>query len=232
LTRQKLIIILYLSSMYIEAGRAERPVEGQDRLVLLEDLGRFAVFDGAANAIASSLAAKIFCEQSAGDSLREVFERIQGSIMEYQDNLSEAYKYMRGLILTTGTALEIGTDTNDLGFAHAGDSAMCMFDFETRMLSGVTRQDVIGHRADTDNFLGSPRHILTQYGKIAAPEHVALALFSDGVGDKANPEGAITDGQMAEILGAELSCDEKAEQIIEASSINDDRAVIVVERKP
>ncbi|HEX5455856.1 MAG TPA: SpoIIE family protein phosphatase [Candidatus Saccharimonadales bacterium] len=221
--------------MYIEAGKAERPVEGQDRLVLLEDLGRFAVFDGAGNAIASSLAAKVFREQQEGvslPSLGEVFERVQEGLMEYQDNLSEAYKYLRGFILTTGTALGIGTDTSDLEFAHAGDSAMCMFDFEARRLSGVTRQDVIGHRADVDNFLGSPRHILTQYGSVTAPEHVALALFSDGVGDKANPEGAVTEGQMVEILGAELSCDEKAEQIIEASSINDDRAVIVVERKP
>lgn len=222
--------------MYIEVGKAERPLktEGHDRLVLLEDLGRFAVFDGAGNAIASSLAAKIFRDehrQPTLPGLRQVFERIQSGLMDYQDQLSEEYRYMRGLVLTTGTALGIKADAGNIEFAHAGDSAMYMFDFGARKLSGITRQDVIGHRADTDNFLGSPRHIMTQYGDIAVPEHVALALFSDGVGDKANPVGAVSEGQMAEILGAELSCDEKAEQILEASSINDDRAVIVVERR-
>jgi hypothetical protein len=222
--------------MSIEIGAAELPLKekGHDRLVLLEDLGRFAVFDGAGNAIASSLAAKIFREEHEGDSLpslREVFERVQAGLMDYHDKLPEEYQYTRGLVLTTGTALDIDAHTNDLGFAHAGDSAMYMFDFEAESLSRVTRQEVIGTRPDVDNFLGSPRHRLTQHGSVAAPEHVALALFSDGVGDKANPEGAITEGQMAEILGAELSCDEKAEKIIEASSINDDRAVIVVERK-
>lgn len=222
--------------MSIEAGIAERPLEnkGHDRLVLFEDLGRFAVFDGAGQAIASSLAAKIFREQHEEEPLpplREVFESIQAGLMDYHDKLPETYEYLRGLVLTTGTAVGINADTNTFDYAQAGDSAMYMFDFGSSELTGVTRQEVIGTRPDIDNFLGSPRHILTQHGEAPLPEHAAFVLFSDGVGDKANPEGAVTERQIAEILGAGLTCEQKAGEILEASAISDDRAVIVIEHQ-
>lgn len=222
--------------MSIEAGIAERPYEGKghDRLVLFEDLGRFAVFDGAGQAIASSLAAKVFREQHEGDTvppLKEVFERVQAGLMNYQDHLSEDYKYLRGLILTTGTAVGINPDEETFDFAQAGDSAMYMFDFGSDELTGVTRQEVIGPYPDIANFLGSPEHILSQYGKVPLPEHSAFVLFSDGVGDKANPEGAVTEATMADILGSDGTPVQKAEEILDASSINDDRAVIVIEHQ-
>ncbi len=220
--------------MYIEVGSAERPLEekGHDRIVLFEDLGRFAVFDGAGQPVASDVAEKVFRKEhldSAPPSLKEVFIRIQAGLMEYQESLSEEDQYMKGFILTTGAALGIDQETEKFQYAHAGDSAMYMLNHDSSTLSGVTRQEVIGHYADVENFLGHPRHILCQYGEAAISGDVSFVLFTDGVGDRANPRGAITPASIQKILASEDSPQYKAEQIINGSSINDDRAVIVVD---
>jgi serine/threonine protein phosphatase PrpC len=217
----------------IEAAKAEMPSpsEDHDRSVLLQDIGRFAVFDGAGQHLASDIAEKTFRESHTNSVplLREVFGGIQSELLKFQNNLPDEYWHLRGLVLTTGTAMSIDIGSNKFEYAHAGDSSLYMFDFDSEELRSVTRQEIIGKSPDLNNFLGAFRHRLNQYGTVSLPEHAAFTLFSDGVGDKTKPRGSITEDQVGEILSSDISCQEKADEILRASSIRDDKSVIVVE---
>lgn len=233
--------------MDIEVGQAERPFQdkGHDRLVVLEDLGRFAIFDGAGQAMASEIAARTFREEHADTDesslpfLHDVFTLIQAHILRFYDELPEAYKHLRGKILTTGTALGLRTLPNGssiLEYAHAGDSSLWAFDHGSDSLSKLTRDEIIGSDPyncwpNVRNWLGAPEHQLEQWlGMPLTSEHLSLVLFSDGVGSYDAQEGAITRKRLEEILRSPTYTPEsKANQIIQSSSVKDDASAIVVE---
>ncbi|HET7059713.1 MAG TPA: hypothetical protein VFH99_00115 [Candidatus Saccharimonadales bacterium] len=235
--------------MDIEAARAERPWEGKghDRLVLMEDIGRFALFDGASQAMASDIAAATFREQHAGVDefslpfLNDVFALIQQNILRFGDNLPERYQHLKGQISTTGTAVGIRTLPNNhnssvLEYVHAGDSSLWMFDHDSDILRKLTRDEIIGNSPDnclpnTRNWLGALGHRLEQrLGFPLKTGRATLALFSDGVSSYETQEGSLTKEKLEEILrSTDNTPGSKATQIIQNSSIKDDASVIVVE---
>lgn len=225
--------------MHIEAAKAERPLpnHGDDRVVLLPQLGRFALFDGAGQSMASDIAADTFREQhgQAQDSpprLNDVFNMINSRLLEFNGAIPDKYWRAQGNVRTTGVAVGIRTFGESpalcLEHAHAGDSSIHLFDHKAERLSRLTRDEWY------HNFLGSDQYQLEQWGgrKLLSP-HISLALFSDGVGSEEdnewNSNGGITADALRSILADYASCEDKAQRILEASRINDDRSVIVIE---
>lgn len=238
--------------MHIEAAKSERPWadKGHDRVVLLEDMGRFALFDGAGQAMASDIALETFTSQHSehvsSDSrplpfLNDVFGEIHARILKFQEEIAEA-KYSRYAknIVTTGTALGLRTLTNGsrtpiLELAHAGDSSLWMLDRDAGSLTKLTHDDIIGSEPencipDIRNWLGGEGHVLTQwFGRPLRASRAVFALFSDGVGSYEDHGGAITEWNLQEIMASNASVQNKADWIIGASSIRDDASAIVVE---
>ncbi len=220
--------------MHLRAAQLERPLpeKNHDRLVMATEHGRFAVFDGASNAEASTLAAEVFEAQLSYDNpcsspLTSVFTLIQRSLLER----------FGGRHLTTGTAIDIqrsgdSNGTATLNFAHAGDSSLYLFDRQAFSLTKLTRDEapILPNGAvDARNFLGASLHTLQQYGDLILPRCATLALFSDGIGDSAPREGGVSEETLAEILSADEPCRQKARKILDASQIIDDASIIVVE---
>lgn len=237
---QSLGNLWYNMLMNIEAGKAERPLpnHGDDRLVLMPELGRFALFDGI-GPFSGDIAANTFKAQHSGDSdlplLSDVFATIQSEILKFCHELPEKHKVLRNYIRTTGTAFGVrvyGNSTTPwLEFAHVGDSSLHMFDHESARLSRVT------HDEWPDRFLGSGKYQLRQYGGFVLSPHVTLAAFSDGIGSEegnmwqSQTENGITEAVLKDILAGGASCEDKARRILEASKINDDKSVIVIEAR-
>ncbi|HVX47798.1 MAG TPA: hypothetical protein VHA05_00355 [Candidatus Saccharimonadales bacterium] len=239
--------------MLIEAARAERPRAGKDhdRLEMLPDLGRFALFDGAAQAMASDIAAQVFADQHRQYDattgfplplLNEVFEEIHKRIQEFQgeEAVVKALGDKAKNIVTTGTALGLRQLENSRGtvireYAHAGDSSLWMFDYDAGQLIKLTEDEVIGNDSenclpDIRNWLGSPEHELTQWlGTPLKTDHAAFALMSDGVTSFEAKRGKVDEPEIEEILRGDASPRSKADRLISASAVRDDASVIVVE---
>lgn len=231
--------------MHIEAASAERPFrpsEGnQDRLVLLSEIGRFALFDGTGQDFASDLAAKVFIEKHAhngvnGDCtlplLRDVFGEIQQQILQENLRVHEKQPELaNNWLATTGTAIGIrgmtveGVKVPTLQHAHAGDSSLWRLDHDKDHLSKVT------HDSQVDNFLGWPNHILGDHdwSGFNLLGRTSLALLSDGITSDEMPTGAIEADGLHEILRSDASPQVKANEILAASSVKDDASVIIIE---
>lgn len=239
--------------MLIEAAKAERPRagKGHDRMVMLEGLGRFALFDGAGQAMASDVAAQVFTDQHLEYDalpgfplplLNEVFEKIHEEIQNFQKDkeVVEILGDKAKNIMTTGTALGIRELANDaatpiIEYAHAGDSSLWMFDCDTGRLLKLTKDDIIGNdpencMPDVRNWLGAPDHELTQWlGVPLRTSRAIFALSSDGVTSFESRHGTVDESQMKEILASKASPQTKADHIISTAAVRDDASVIVME---
>ena len=210
----------------IDAALAERPFEnhGHDRAVMLKELGRFAVLDGAGSYFASSNAAQKFkelCEIIPDISLQEIFRSMQNYVLR-----------MAPWDCTTATALAIHPPSGTFEYAHAGDSFLYSFDHTSQYLDKLTRDEApikSNGKINTDNFLGSSAHELRQWNRLPLSPRMTFILGTDGITDDRHRRGSVSDKTLQKIASSGLDIAEKAHDIVEASKLKDDAAVIVVE---
>ncbi|HVX23859.1 MAG TPA: SpoIIE family protein phosphatase [Candidatus Saccharimonadales bacterium] len=218
--------------MQTQAASAERPVahKAHDRLTIISDLGRFAVFDGAGNPFASTLAQNVFNKMHESEqlpTLRRTFAMIQDLLL----------RRLNGQMLTTGTAAGIRHDkvsaTTWLDYAHAGDSSLVIHDHTTGATTKLTRDDSFRDPATgitfAPNFLGAAGHTLEQCNTIPLPRRATLALFTDGITDDTHPRRGLQDSTLEMIMASQDTPTAKARAILGGSRINDDASVIVIE---
>ena len=149
--------------MKLRAAAHEKPFpeKNHDRFVMLKEIGRFAVFDGANHAAASEMGAGMFRElslQADPLGLAEIFEAIHKALLEK----------FQGERLTTATAIALHERAGAwyMDKAHAGDSSLNLFNPLTSDLLLLTHPEPppnpISMATDSRNFLGSPEQQLQQ----------------------------------------------------------------------
>lgn len=209
----------------IHAALAERPFEnhGHDRAVVLKELGRFAVLDGAGTYFASSFAAQKF---------KELYEIIPSL------SLPEVFRSMQNHVLhmapghhTTATALALYPAEGEFEYAHAGDSFLYSYDHLRDYFVKLTRDEAPlkpNGKVNVDNFLGSESYELHQHARVALSPRMTFIVGTDGITDDRHKRGSVSDKTLKKIAMSNSEPEEMAGDIKDASKLNDDATVIVV----
>ena len=212
---------------HISSAAALRPFKGKghDRIVSDSTRGVFAVFDGAANAEASSLAA------SCLEELLESGVRldVRHSFTEIQRRLVATYQSAK---LTTGSIVSLyhhDQQNIQVRYAAAGDSPIMYFNPVSQQLEQWTQDESVRHETyiDASNFLGSSRHRLRQLGKRAVHRGSTLLMMSDGITDEYF-DGHLKPDDITSAILSTTSAEELADQILNDTAVFDDASVVAI----
>lgn len=213
-------------------GVAELSLKGQDRIICLESVGVFGVFDGMgghgdadAGAIASSTAAGI-CkfiytpDTGFGSSVSAEKQKMRNWLRAADDAIVQ-----KGEMGTTAIVLRLLEEGEQLQavWANIGDSRLYLLRDQT--LLQVSRDEGSGHYLNRFLGMGNVTQDM-QMGTVSLQRGDQLMLCSDGItGDYASD--ILTDEQIIEALG-QPTAREAARTILDISRKRDDKSVIVL----
>lgn len=211
----------------VDIAAVERPYpgKGHDRVFVDAERRVAAVFDGAGNDRASSLAVQVLEEtiHHSDESLdaASILRAVQ----------RKTVRQFAGRSLTTGTVVKIlvDNDTLKLDYASAGDSPIFQYthhDASIRQLTVDESQRYATH-IDASNFLGSPTHELRQWGSVPVEVDTTLVLATDGITDEYY-EGHATMADIAQAIGMHSSPQAIGQAVLETAAEFDDASVVVI----
>ncbi len=224
-----------------EVGTAELPLKGEDTSIVRDEIGLFAVFDGAGGSgeggFAATLASAVFNVAMIKDEIYEAADSLENQITNLVGLLQDASNIVSKSTdgVTTGTVARViqikedDTTSPYLIWASAGDSRIYLY--REGEASQLSHDEGFGHHIS--NYLGhapnsSEPKTVEQSGFIRVTASDKIILVTDGItGDK--EPNLLSEAQIAAV------CDDEsqnvANKLIEISTKNDDKTVIVVEVK-
>ena len=214
----------------IETATLERPMpgKGDDRVFADMGSGVFAVFDGAANDHASSMALKILDQVVHDDQSFDValaMNSIQRAV----------HRTYSGLFLTTASLVRVALKESgaEVSFAAAGDSPVFRYDHASGNLTQETvdESERLSTHIDARNFIGSEAHVLKQVGRLSVATETTLLIVSDGITDEFY-EGHATHESIAEVLRQNESLSDATAALMASVSVFDDASIVAVRMRP
>jgi len=224
-----------------EVGTAELPLKGEDTSIVRDEIGLFGVFDGAGGSgeggFAATLASAVFNVAMIKDEIYEAADSLENQITNLVGLLQDASNIVSKSTdgVTTGTVARVIQIKEDdttfpyLIWASAGDSRIYLY--REGEASQLSHDEGFGHHIS--NYLGhapnsSEPKTVEQSGFIRVTASDKIILVTDGItGDK--EPNLLSEAQIAAV------CDDEsqnvANKLIEISTKNDDKTVIVVEVK-
>ncbi len=213
--------------LVVASGSGQLAIHGQDRLLVVDDLGLYGVFDGvgefresgrAAACAAGSVRAR--CSAPAGVHAAQALPAVV-------EGLQDAHAAIIARRWGATTAVVVRLAGDGVAVAAVGDSRLYVAAGGGRLVQWTTDEGV-GHRVD--NWLGEswplPRARIAQAGVIALDLPLTLVLVTDGVtGDL--PDEWLSPADLEAALDGRGE-QAAAEQLIAIARKHDDRTAVVV----
>jgi serine/threonine protein phosphatase PrpC len=225
-----------------EVGLAQQSVKGEDRALVREDVGLFAVFDGAGGEVNGDLAAEaakqIFEQAKISNYLERPAKSWQMAQAELKAIMQQANEHVAeaangGITTATAAQIVLATEAGEVMpfaiWSSVGDSRLYLQrDNSLQMLS----QDE-GHRQWLINFLGKTEDqtgLVRQVGAAALRANDLLLLVTDGItGDYGTD--VLADDEIINACIQAYSAVAAAQNLLKISRKTDDKTALVIRLK-
>lgn len=221
----------------VEVAALQQPRESwdHDRILFNTVNGLYGLFDGTATAIASDFVLRTIREQTtyflAEKTPAEIISYAQTSLLELPELQEGERNNPKLRTMTTASIVRLKKAGEKLlcSYASAGDSPIYHFS-QRGGLTALAEDE--SHKTppfgdEIVNFLGSSLHKLSKKGEVQLEAGDSVAIMSDGVSSKRSKDG-ISDDELKEVLQSSSSALQAAEAILDSSSIDDDKTIILI----